>query len=642
MHTRIAHGSAFEQVVLKSQPLSTMKNHALLCALAGGLMVGGLPASADPLTAHAIIHPDSSSVGRIDPKLFGNFIELLDDVVPGMWAELLNDRSFEGVIPAADWSYYDGTPDICDRQWDTNATWTIDTKDPFNGGRCARLTAGAQPASLTQTGLTIKKGMAYAFSGYLRTDRRVKTKVVLKCLLPTGEWMRLASADLPALSGRWQKVSVRMRSQGQTDHAVFELIAQGTGNLWADKLSLMPGDNLSGWRRDVVEVVREVRPGVIRWGGSTVDPGHYLWKIGIGDRDLRMPWRNEVWGRIDSNDVGIDEFCQFCELTASEPLICVSFGDGPRSAADLVEYCNGGTDTAWGAKRAGHGHPAPYRVKYWQVGNEVDGADPKYLDQLAGFIAAMKKADPQISILTSFPSQPLLERVGKDIAFVCPHHYIPDLAACDRQFNEIARMIDQLPGCGHVKVGVTEWNIDAGAWGLGRAQMATLGGALMNARYLHVMMRHSDKVELACRSNLANSYCGAIIETGTGGSGVLKRPSFYVMKLYARHAKPIPLRLDQNGEDLDLFACASADRRTMVIFAVNSKPQAIEFSFEFNGRPVGGLKAEALCDSRGAGQPDIMNHWQAPERVKIVPVPTTGNRIILPPLSAAAIEWEGD
>jgi hypothetical protein len=77
------------------------------------------------------------SNGSIDPKLFGNFVELLEDVVPGMWAEMLNDRAFDGVIPGADWSYYDGSPTICDRHWDTNATWHYDSTNVFNGSRCA-------------------------------------------------------------------------------------------------------------------------------------------------------------------------------------------------------------------------------------------------------------------------------------------------------------------------------------------------------------------------------------------------------------------------------------------------------------------------------------------------------------------------
>ena len=95
----------------------------------------------------------------------------------------------------------------------------------------------------------------------------------------------------------------------------------------------MPEQNRRGWRRDVVEAIKESRSAVIRWGGSAVDPGAYRWKGGIGDRDLRVPFHNTNWGRIDSNDVGIGEFCEFCELVGAEPLVCVSFSDGAASAA---------------------------------------------------------------------------------------------------------------------------------------------------------------------------------------------------------------------------------------------------------------------------------------------------------------------
>jgi alpha-N-arabinofuranosidase len=81
----------------------------------------------------------------------------------------------------------------------------------------------------------------------------------------------------------------------------------------------MPADNLQGWRRDVVEAIKELHPSILRWGGSVRDPGEYRWKNGIGDRDLRAPFRNKVWGRIDPNDVGIDEFCQLCELLEPPP-----------------------------------------------------------------------------------------------------------------------------------------------------------------------------------------------------------------------------------------------------------------------------------------------------------------------------------
>jgi alpha-L-arabinofuranosidase len=609
---------------------------------AAGVAFFSCGTKAQPAKVSAIIHSQPMHGGRIDPMLFGNFVELLDDVTPGMRAELLNDRSFEGVEPAANWSYYDGSLDICDRQWDTNDTWTLDTQNAFNGARCARLNAQSRPASLTQSGLSARRGIGYTFSGYLRADPGVKATVRLKFLLPTGEWMTLASAPLPKLSAEWRKYPVKMVSRGETDRVVFELVVEGKGSLWADKLSLMPDDNARGWRRDVVEAIREVRPAIIRWGGSSVDPGHYRWKNGIGDRDLRLPWRNENWGRIDPNDVGIDEFCQFCELVGAEPLVCVSFADGVQSAADLVEYCNGPATTGWGVKRAANGHPAPYHVKYWQVGNEISGNNRGYLSRIANFIAAMKKADPTALFMTSFPTQELLDRVGKDIACVCPHHYTTDFAACDRDFDHIAGMIDHTPGCADVRIAVTEWNIDAGSWGLGRARQATLESALLNARYLNLLMRHSDKVKIACRSNLANSYCGAIIETGTSGSGVLRRASYYVMELYSHHAEPIPLSIDKTGDQLDLFACGSEDRKRTVLFAVNLKSEPVKLNVGCSDyeRALRVLKAECLCDTLNAGQPDVINHWQTPERIRILPLATTTNQVTLPGLSATSIECE--
>ncbi len=166
--------------------------------------------------------------------------------------------------------------------------------------------------------------------------------------------------------------------------------------------------------------------------------------------------------------------------------------------------------------------------------------------------------------------------------------------------------------------------------------------ALLNARYIHVLMRHSDKVKIACRSNMANSFCGAIFETSP--AGVMKRPSFYVMQLYARHARPVPLRIEQSGDGPDLFASGSEDGNSVVVFAVNSRSEPVEWVYQFDGfgAPVRAVKAEALCDTRDNRQPDVMNHWSAPERIKTVGLPLMAdqNKIVLPALSVAAVEFE--
>jgi alpha-L-arabinofuranosidase len=616
-----------------------MKHH-LKPLFAAALVAAAISAAAQDAPTPTIIRAESLAGARIEPTLFGNFMELLDDVVPGSWAELLNDRSFAGVVPTADWVYYDGSLDICDRQWDTNATWSYDTENPFNGQRCAKLAADPGPANLTQSGLAARKDMPYHFSTYLRGEHGMKVTVRLKTLLPDGRWFTLASATLPKPSAEWKKGEVTMTSIGQTDRAVFELRAEGRGQVWVNKLSLMPADNRQGWRADVVDAIKEIRPGILRWGGSTVDPGGYQWKNGLGDHDQRTPWFNPIWGRMDPNDVGVDEFCQFCELIGAAPLICVSFKDGAASAHDLAEYCNGSADTAWGARRAANGHPAPYQVKFWEIGNEINGDDPKYLEDFPAFITAIRSTTPGASILASYPSQKLLDRVGRDIDFVCPHHYTTDLAACGAEFDRIGAMLNQTPGCAHIKIGVTEWNIDAGAWGLGRARESTLLAGLENARYLNLMLRHADRVKIANRSNLANSFCGATILTAAAGTGVLRQPSHYVMRLYSLHAKPVPLAAPEADPRLDLFACATDDLRSVAIFAVNPTRDSVPLNPGFTGftRPVRVVSAEAVGDVMNRRQPDVENHWQEPERVKLIPLPVKDGTVALPPFSATAVE----
>jgi alpha-L-arabinofuranosidase len=618
---------------------SRFQRTAFCAAVVFGFLVATFNIFADAL---ATIHVSAQPLhgGRVDPKLFGNFMELLEDVVPGMWAEMLNDRAFEGITPGVDWAYYDGSATICDRAWETNATGRYETKDAFKGVRCAELTAkNAHAATIAQSGLAVKKDMTYQMSGYFRADNpKLKVTISLRSRLPDGSWFTLASAKFSQIGATWEGKLLTLKSCGDSDRAVFEIRAEGEGHLWIDTLSLMPANNLGGWRADVVQAIREAKPALIRWGGSVADPGRYHWKEGIGNRDLRTPFLNEVWGRIDSNDVGIDEFCQFCELAGAEPLICVSFADGAQSAADLVQYCNGSTKTKWGAKRAANGHLAPYHVKFWQIGNEISGDNPDYLARIPEFIGAIHKASPTVEILSSFPSKKLLERAGSDLKFVAPHHYTTDFVACERELTELTTLFESTPAWDDVQIAITEWNTSAGDWGVGRAKQMTLGAALQNARYLNVLIRHSDKVKIACRSNLANSFCGGLIETSP--AGVLKRPAYYTMQLYATHALPMPLQASTSRNDLDVCACASERRESLVIFAVNSKAEPVRCSLTFEqfAMPVQTVSMTTVTDQQSARQPDVMNHWNAPDRVCAKTTPLMGNEVTLPALSVSAIE----
>jgi hypothetical protein len=247
----------------------------LLATLTAGvaLALAPQPVSAAGPTSRAVVINEPSSTGAVNPRLFGNFIELLNDVAPGMWAEMLGDRSFEGVLPLANWCYFDGTPDFCDRDWDHNESWSYDSANPFNAARSAKLTASAgADASLAQSGLAVRKGMTYAFSGHFRADQpNLSVTVLLKALLPDGSWMVLGSAEIPPVSDKWEKRSVQITSRGQTDRAVFEIKAAGSGRLWVDKVSFMPTDNIPGWRRSREGIAAHAHPlGRLRRGPGRI------------------------------------------------------------------------------------------------------------------------------------------------------------------------------------------------------------------------------------------------------------------------------------------------------------------------------------------------------------------------------------
>lgn len=574
--------------------------------------------------------------GRISPLLYGGFVELLDDLVPGMWAEMLNDRSFEGILPAVHWCYSTGAPNVCDRPWQRSDAWRLDDSQRVDGSRSARLEARpGRPALLAQAGLAVAKGAAYEFEGFLRADSpTLKCRVALMTPHPDGSRIPLGQADLGSPTSAWTKQRCRIVSSGTSDRTTFELSAEGSGAVWADKLSLMPADNLKGWRTDVVEAVRDAQPGIIRWGGSAVDPGGYRWKAGIGSRDHRSPFPNRPWGRMDSNDVGIDEFLQLCELVDARPLVCVSFSDGPQSARDLVAYCNAEIGTAWGGRRAANGHPEPYRVRHWQVGNELGDAD--YVRGCAAIARAIKESDPGALVLSSYPSHELLAEAGRYLDIVCPHHYDPDLAVHEASIDAAVRMIRAASLDHEVKIGITEWNITGGWWGSGRVKLLTLETALYAARYLNLLHRRSDVVCLACRSNMTNSHGSGMIQTDP--AGLYLTPSYHVMKLYATHSRPVPLAIDGAPAGVDASACASEDRRRVTVFAVNATGEPVDLPLDLSELGAVIVGGEVVRDALDRRQPEVQNHAASPDRVTTAELPVGRASVTLPAYSASAVE----
>ena len=305
--------------------------------------------------------------GTISPMQYGQFIEYLCDLVPGMWAEKLYDGSFEGLSPYK--IVYLKETDFREKPWypcgaTNRAEYALDGKDKVSGETAQRIAVKDGPpctVGIAQDGIAVDKGTACEFSCWLR-QRGIDGAVRVRLQRDGKE---LASCSFEA-GGEWKKVHARLDPAETETNATLSITFRGPGTLWLDNASLMPEDNVGGWRRDVVEAVKALKPGVIRFGGSALDDpnlGEFEWKDTIGDPDKRKPFR--AWGGLQPTGPGLEEIVQFCRLVDAEPLICVRFEKRkPEDAAEEVEYFNGAADTPMGKLRAKNGHAEPYRIKY--------------------------------------------------------------------------------------------------------------------------------------------------------------------------------------------------------------------------------------------------------------------------------------
>src|SRR5262245_44966470 len=168
-----------------------------------------------------------------------------------------------------------------------------------------------------------------------------------------------------------------------------------------------PLSDTAGFRRDVLDAVRPLRVPVLRWPGGNFVSG-YHWLDGVGpaaDRPRRMEL---AWHAEESNRFGTNEFIQYCKVIGAQPYICVNMGSGTFDEAQAwVEYCNGTGNTYWANRRRANGHPEPYGVKLWGLGNEMYGAwqigaleATDYVKKARQFAAVMKHTDPTSDLVS--------------------------------------------------------------------------------------------------------------------------------------------------------------------------------------------------------------------------------------------------
>ena len=457
-----------------------------------------------------------------------------------------------------------------------------------------------------------------------------------------------AEAAIGPQGDGWRQLSFRLRPKSADPLARLVILFSGEGRLWVDQVSLLPADAVDGVRPDVFARVREVRPAFIRWpGGNVAQDYHWLW--GIGPRDQRVTWTNLSWrNEPEPSDFGTDEYIRFCRRVGAEPTIVVNIdGRGATSeeAAAWVEYCNGPSSSKNGALRSANGHPEPYRVRYWELGNEIWGSwvrghsDAKtYAENAVRYAQAMRAVDPSIKLIACGDNnmdwnRTVLRLAGSSIDFLAIHHYYGSREMRGDPLNLMARplhyesfyrsvqaLIRELVPDRPIKLAVNEWGL---AMPIEREH--GIEAALYAARLMNVFERSGDLVEMTCVSDLINGWPGGIIQASR--HGVFVTPTYLANKLYSEHLGKDRLAIEVDSPTfdssregrhvpyLDAVASRSADRKHIFLKAVNTdQRRSQEATISFKGARLG---SRATLSTLESSAPGAFNSFATPEAVSI-------------------------
>ncbi|TYP73134.1 alpha-L-arabinofuranosidase C-terminal domain-containing protein [Paenibacillus methanolicus] len=554
----------------------------------------------------------------INPFLFGHFVEDIRDHMDAMLAYPLKDMDFEGdaearIAVSGSWSAYTNG---------RNTRYALESPAPRHSGRAQRIHMRSDDeayAGLAQR-VALKGPLAYAVRLVARAS--VELRYVLVEAVDRRSEERLGQVRIDLDSHNWRTYEAKLDIARACDDAELRVYVPAdhsrwrdhvsTGMLWLDHVSLLPEDHVGEVKREVVEMTRPLNAGMMRLAGNYISAYH--WEHSIGPVLERPVNYNEAWGGWANKYFGTDEFIRFCRELEVEPLICVNDGSGtPEEAARWVEYCNGGADTPMGARRAANGHPEPYNVRYWEIGNEVWGdwqvgtctAD-EFAERYLSFAQAMKAADPSVILLACGHTDQAWNRTVLDIAgehmdYLTLHLYHGygrfgmnrDTSAEERYKaiasypewtrDDIRRTQTQIRAHAkhrHVKLAITEYNTMyyPNTIRKGLPDEHTLGAAVANAANLNEMLRCSDIVDIGSFSDLVNGWLGGCIRVGDyyadqycgkapGWSGhpltVYGTPTYEVLKLYA-------------GRDIRRMLPAEAECGTFAVRTAKPAPVALD------------------------------------------------------------------
>ncbi len=540
-----------------------------------------------PTTIH--IHASRKNNNKINPNIFGHFVEDIRDHYDAMLAYTLKTMDFEeeaGSSKGVSGAWYPITNG-------RNTLYALEPAAPRHSGHSQKIRIFSDDQCYAGIGqrIAVKSKTNYSVTLFARASIEIK-QLTLEIVDVHSQHI-LDSKLVDIRSHDWQEYKVELSPSSDCTEAEFRIIIRSEGDswldsiasgiLWLDHVSMLNEDRVGIVKKDVFEMARELNCGMMRIGGNHISAYH--WEHGVGPMYERPHMINEAWDVMAIKTFGTDEFLQFCEDLHVEPLICVNDGSGtPEEAARWVEYCNGSADSTMGALRTSNGHPEPYRVKHWEVGNEVWGpwqvghcSAEAFAKRYIPFAKAMKEVDPDIKLLACGHTDPnwnetVLEIAGEYIDYLTMHTYqgygafgfiggnvsredkykaivsYPEITR--RAVEEAEALILKYPKAGHVKLAITEHNTMYynNTIRKGLPNEHTLEAAVANAANLNEFIRSSHLIEIGSFSDLVNGWLGGCIRVGdyyadqfrgkkSGWSGksdvVYGTPTYHMMKLYA-------------------------------------------------------------------------------------------------------------
>jgi alpha-L-rhamnosidase len=686
------------------------------------LLRGDKNLAASPTTF--TVTPEPLASKSISPRLYGNFIELgYGYQVEPMWAEMLFNRSFEPFKPyksisvewfdlwndpgdqskgyRTDWREEDwyhsgyehspwfaapgrgGAPPI-----DEQSTFIV-TESPESSARLTPLAggsghgvqhlrvssrAGGGWAGVAQEGKLLRRGAGYRFRGMFRAPSGA-TKAELR-LYPEGDWTKpIVALPLGKIGADWEPRTIEITGVDFEGRATLAIWIRRGAELDIDDFSLTPRETTHGWRPEVVDKLRELRPGIVRFPGGCF-ASFYDWRDGVGPLSQRPPQPSYFWGGLNYNDVGTAELALLCREIDAEMMYCVNvhhplkpdyewyFGPlgpppgphgydfqqfrdidaGAERAAQLVAYCNlpaGAHPMA--DLRVAHGHREPFGVKYWELDNEVHRwFDPsEYAQAALKYATAMKAIDPSIKIgLVTYGKRvdargqlsieyqdqvaDMLEVAGNKLDFLADRgpsskEHLEKMIQLLRDFEEQTGR--RLLYCETEKLFLEQVpdfeNRIPPTRGYTKSYMFSKWFYAMRVlmEYL-AYQRAGGDVDFVIYNNLANTHSQCVIETPKEGAYLTA--GGVVMRELGRSPAAWPLKFaDYEARHDDNFQVSAAwdrDRRRLVLYVLNRTDESQEYSFDV--RPLGRSLHKLETTVLSADGPFVMNTMDAPDAIR--------------------------